>query len=156
MKLQDIIKEEHILIHEEEIAKEEALKKLSDFLHESNAITSMNSESIYSLVMERESIMSTGIGKGVAIAHCNAEKLVNIEGIYGVLGVFPKGIDYDSQIDDIPVRIVFLLLAEKKEYRRYLSLIATICRIFKDEQKILQVLSAQSCKEIALLIENIS
>jgi len=74
-------------------------------------------------LMERERMMSTGIGHGVAIPHPRQP----IPGMFTeplvVLGICPEGADYQA-IDDQPVHVFFLICATRTEV--HLDLMAKV------------------------------
>jgi uncharacterized protein (TIGR02996 family) len=59
-----------------------------------------------SAILRREQLGSTGIGRGVAIPHNKHESL---SCAVGILGLVPKGVDFDS-LDGEPVHIIVLFL----------------------------------------------
>ena len=60
-------------------------------------------------VFERERIMSTGVGKGVALPHT---KTNSVEGFVASMVVLSQPIDFDS-FDGDPVNIAFLLVCKE-------------------------------------------
>lgn len=80
-------------------------------------------------IFHRESLMSTGIGNGIAIPHV---LLPNIEKNCMALALCPDGIpDYQS-CDQIPVRLVFMLVAGKSQKMMHLKVLAAIGSLFYD------------------------
>ena len=80
-------------------------------------------------VIKREENMSTGIGKGVAIAHGNCSKN---EKLIVALGVSRKGIEFDA-IDQKPVHILFLVANPPNSQKEYLHILSTIVRMLRHE-----------------------
>lgn len=84
------------------LSKHEALDQLIDAIHSLGVIG--NLDAFAHAVRERETVMSTGIGCGVAIPH------VRIDGVtkptVGV-GISHAGIEFNT-LDDKPVHIVVL------------------------------------------------
>jgi fructose-specific phosphotransferase system IIA component len=76
-------------------------------------------------VFEREQIMSTGVGKSLAIPH---GKVASIEKNYASFALLKKPIDYDS-IDEKPVHIVFLLVGPEKKDTIHIKLLSRISRL---------------------------
>ena len=54
-------------------------------------------------MLDREKVMSTGVGKGFAIPH---GKTNSVKEIIGAFGRIPDGIDYES-LDGNPVQLIF-------------------------------------------------
>ena len=80
----------------------------------------------------RESKMSTGIKKGLAIPHATIPGLPRFT---GVLGISKKGIDYGS-LDGFPVYIVFLLLSPPEDSEAHLQALKRIAMLMDDDESI--------------------
>jgi mannitol/fructose-specific phosphotransferase system IIA component (Ntr-type) len=80
-------------------------------------------------IEERESVLTTGIGFGVAIPHarCAAVEELTIVG-----GVSEVGIPFDS-IDGEPVRLVFLIVGPDASAGRHVKLLSQIARLVRRE-----------------------
>jgi len=81
-------------------------------------------------ILQRENVVSTGIGNHVAIPHAD---LPEIETPLLALGVFPEGIDFDS-VDEEPVTLVFLLLGTPRSPGLHMKILARIARLSKDPE----------------------
>ena len=86
-------------------------------------------ESAYKVLMERESLGTTGIGDGVAIPH---GKLEGLPEIILVVGRSKDGVDFDS-LDFKPCTIFFMVLAPENVAGMHLRILAHISRLLKDE-----------------------
>lgn len=82
-------------------------------------------DEILAAVRDRESKMSTGIKKGIAIPH---GKTNAVDRVYGVLGVSKKGVDYDA-LDGEPVYLLFLMLAPQKDSEKHLRLLKRLAEL---------------------------
>ena len=80
-------------------------------------------------VIKREESMSTGLGKGVAIAHGNCSKN---EKLIVALGVSRKGIEFDA-IDKKPVHILFLVANPPDSQKEYLQILSTIVGLLRND-----------------------
>ena len=119
--------EDHFVPHLKANTKEGVLRELLQPLLNSKNV---KSESIVlTTLLRRETLGSTGIGKGVAIPHCRtlAVSQVNV-----VAGISKKGIDYHA-IDKKNVYIFFLIVAPPQEKSsQYLPLLGKIVEIVRD------------------------
>lgn len=104
MRLTDVLNKELIKIPLTGKDRDQSIKELIHILNEKKSIT--NEESVFQAVLEREKIMTTGVGNGIAIPHC---KHNDSPDFVVSLGIKPEGLDFES-IDKKPVKIVFLLV----------------------------------------------
>jgi mannitol/fructose-specific phosphotransferase system IIA component (Ntr-type) len=58
-------------------------------------------------VLQREALGSTGLGWGVAVPHAKSDL---VEEVLGVVGRSPAGVAWPGALDEVPVRVVVLLL----------------------------------------------
>lgn len=103
--------------------KEELLHKMVDVLkHQVNEIQLAE---IRESVFEREDIMSTGVGKSLAIPH---GKVNSIKKNYASFAVLKDPIEYNS-IDKKPVKIAFLLVGPTDRNKIHIKLLSRISRL---------------------------
>lgn len=75
--------------------------------------------------LERERIMSTGIGDGVAVPHA---RLAQIRAPRVAIGMSPNGIDFNAP-DGKPARIVFLILTPENDQEAQIDVLSEIARL---------------------------
>ncbi len=80
-------------------------------------------------ILDRESIMSTGMGMGVAVPHA---KIEGIDEFFVVCGVLDNPVDWDS-LDGAPVDLVFLIGGPAERQQDYLMLLSKITLVIKNE-----------------------
>lgn len=102
-------------------------------------------------IFERESLVSTGIGLGVAIPHAKLEEL---DKFFIIVGINKEGLDWDA-IDRKPVGIVFLIggpdrSGSKKEY---LQIISKIMLLIKNDNRRDALFNAQKKEDVVKLFE---
>jgi mannitol/fructose-specific phosphotransferase system IIA component (Ntr-type) len=87
------------------------------------------SAAVFRTIMERERLMSSGIGQGIAIPHgvWSLEKP-----LAGSLGIPARPVDFDS-IDGRPVEVVFLLVCNEGHTNTKLKALARISRLLHRE-----------------------
>ena len=89
--------------------------------------------------------MSTGIGLGMAVPHVRIE---NLGDFVICIGINPKGIwDYKS-IDDIPVKVIFLIIGDKNKQKEYLKLLSSIVKYHKTSGLMDKLSSISSTQEL--------
>ncbi|MDR2185103.1 MAG: PTS sugar transporter subunit IIA [Treponema sp.] len=123
MFLYDVFSPEFIKVGLEAEDKEDAFEELVN--HFCQSAKSNAREEILNAVRERESKMSTGIQKGIAIPH---GKTNAVDKVFGILGISKKGIDYDA-LDGQPVYLVFMMLAPQSDTEKHLRLLKRVAEL---------------------------
>tara|TARA_B100000073_G_C23647697_1_gene539278 strand:- start:92 stop:550 length:459 start_codon:yes stop_codon:yes gene_type:complete len=102
---------------------------LQDLAKQAKILTGLNDDKIFDVLLQREKLGSTGLGKGVAIPHGKLSGLSSLQGIFAKLD---KPIDFDS-VDNSPVDLVFLLLAPEQAGADHLTALARISRYLRNQ-----------------------
>lgn len=114
-------------------------------------IAALDLDKAHSILLERESLGSTGIGDGVAIPHGKMEELSDI---FVVVARSENGIDFDA-LDTKPCQIFFLVLAPENVAGLHLRILAQISRLLKDPGFRQDFLQAESREGLARLLGSI-
>lgn len=105
--------------------KDEALAELVQMLR----VDEKSGETLLRMLHRRESLGSTGVGRGVAIPHSRSLVVPRLQLAYGYS---PKGIDYDAA-DGQPVHHFFLIVAPPNEMsNQYLPILGKIAQLAKE------------------------
>jgi nitrogen PTS system EIIA component len=102
--------------------KEEALRGISVIACQSPLLAGHAPDEIYRLLVERETVVSTGIGNGIAIPH------VRLPGLADFLVFFlvaPHGVDF-AALDGKKVQIFFVVFAPADKVNEHLKILAGI------------------------------
>jgi len=127
MKLADYLTPGRV-VSLETSSKAEALSELVAVLAESNGVSAAE---LSRAVMQREKMMSTGVGNGLAIPHV---RMSGLKAASIAVGVSRNGIaDYES-LDDEPIRIIVLIAAPQGEHDTYIRLLARVAEALKKKQ----------------------
>ena len=148
----DLLSPDRILIRKGRQTKKEVLSALVDVIAAEGEYG--DRDELEWGIFHRESLMSTGIGNGIAIPHV---LLPGIENNCMALALCPDGIaDYESR-DQIPVRLVFMLAAGKSQKVMHLKVLAAVGSLFYDGRLKAAFLAAndpRACLEILARAEN--
>ncbi len=87
--------------------------------------------SLETAIFEREVKMSTGVGYGVAIPHA---RLPEVEQFVLAIGIAPDGVNWESEIDDQPVKLVCMIAGPSAGNDGYLKLLSTVMKFVKSEK----------------------
>lgn len=107
----------------ESTEKDELFEEMVDMLVRAGKIA--DRKPILAALHKREAVMTTGIGKGVAVPHVKVDE---VEGVVACVGVSDEGIEYDA-IDHEPVHLVFLVVSAKETPELNIEALATVARI---------------------------
>lgn len=86
-------------------------------------------EQVRNGVFEREQIMSTGVGKGLAIPHC---KIPEVDQSYAAVATLEEPLEYNS-IDGKAVNIIFLLVGPESKNSLHIKLLSRVSRLMNSE-----------------------
>ena len=86
-------------------------------------------EEVLGAVEEREAVLSTGIGFGVAIPHARSSAVSQLT---LVCGVSPEPVPFDS-IDGEPVRLFFLIVGPESSAGQHVKVLSRIARLVRRE-----------------------
>lgn len=128
--------------------KYSAIEELARTFEGGEACTDINL--LVSSLKEREEIMSTGIGFGIAIPHA---KIPQVKKLSFAVGISRQGIDFDS-MDGVPVNLIILVLASDTQAKEYLSLLAEIMQLLKVDSYKDKIIAAKTAEEIFSLLES--
>lgn len=100
--------------------------------------------SIRKSVFEREQIMSTGVGKGLAIPHC---KTKSVDKNYAAFARLETPLEFNS-IDNEPVQIIFLLVGPDCNHSQHIKLLSRISRLMNSASFHKKILDSNSTEVI--------
>ncbi|HOV93791.1 MAG TPA: PTS sugar transporter subunit IIA [Spirochaetales bacterium] len=115
IQIQNIISPSRIIFLNEP-KKRDALIKLSENLATAPQIK--NKQELTSEILRREELMSTAIGRGIAIPHV---RLSSITDLVVSVGISKCDITDFQSLDDIPVRLLFMIAAAYNQHAYYLQ-----------------------------------
>jgi PTS system fructose-specific IIC component/PTS system nitrogen regulatory IIA component len=147
MLLYDIFPPELIKIGLEAEDKDEVFEEMADLFCQK--VKTGDRKEILQALWERESKMSTGIQKGIAIPHGKVESL---QAVHGILGISKKGIEYEA-IDDQPVYLLFMVLAPKTDSESHLRLLKRLSELLDNPQFYTELLAQNDPQNAGRIIK---
>ena len=148
MKISELLKEKHILTSFKSEIKEEIINEMIDLFKDDERVT--NLEEIRKCVLDREKIMSTGVGKGFAIPHGKSN---SVNDIIAAFGKSAQPIEYNA-LDGKPVQLIFLMVGQEKLVGSHIKVLSRISRIMNKDDFRAKLLEAKSKEEILNAFEN--
>ncbi|MDZ7859434.1 MAG: PTS sugar transporter subunit IIA [Candidatus Krumholzibacteriota bacterium] len=130
-KLISLFEDDLCLFHLRSRKKNSILEEMTEHLEKTGKVS--DKELIMKMLKNRESLGSTGLGKGVAFPH---GKSLAIKELTILFGKSNAGVDFDS-LDGKPTRIFFLILApSNRDAETYLELLSDLLNLIKQPDKL--------------------
>ncbi len=147
MKLVNLIKQERIFCGLKARDLKEAIKLLvplvaSDYSEESQ-------KRITAEVLERERLVSTIVGRGVAIPHARSTEVTQF--VIGI-GIFPEGLG-DHTVDNEPLKVIFLMLEQNRVTKLFMKSLGVISRLVLMDENIEKIAAASSPADVTNIID---
>jgi fructose-specific phosphotransferase system IIA component len=142
MKITDILNESVVRTNLPGETKDEIINAMIDLAGTQKQVADM--ERMRTAILDREKIMSTGVGSGFAIPHGKTDAVTDIVAAFAVTA---QPIDYQS-LDDQPVRLVFLLVGRDNMVGPHIKLLSRISRLMNKEDFRKRLLEAETPKDI--------
>jgi PTS system nitrogen regulatory IIA component len=122
MKLIDVLRKECVVANTQFDDKAEALLEIVRIAKKSPILKNVPDEDILTGLQERESLGSTGFGKGIAIPHCRLKSVSDF--VVGLITI-PSGVDFEA-LDGEKVTLIIFIIAPEKEKNKHLKLLSAI------------------------------
>ncbi len=147
MKISDLLDSTNVIPDLAARSKEEAITSLVTTL--SARLDDETVAAVKKAVMERESIMSTGVGKGLAIPHGKCRSLTKT---YAAFGKLQEPVEYNA-IDGEPVTILFLLVGPESQNSVHIKMLSRISRLLNSSAFREKLLESDDARNIIELFQ---
>lgn len=145
MKVSELLNTKFVIPELKSEKKEDAINELIDLFKDDPRVIDL--EKVRTAVLDREKIMSTGVGKGFAIPHGKTSAVTEI---IGAFGKSTEPVDYDS-LDGKPVHLIFLLVGKDTLVSAHIKLLSRISRLMNKDDFRERLTSATTSEEIVNL-----
>lgn len=142
LKVIDILMPSAVTLDMEASDKTDVLTKLVDLAVSTGKVA--DRDTLLKVILDRERLMSTGIGHGVALPH---GKTNVVSASLAALAVLREPVDFDA-LDDQPVNIVLLLVGTEEAVGAHLRLLSRISRMVGSEQFRTSLTNARSVEDV--------
>lgn len=140
--------DEQLVIFLAASSKEEVLTALVDLVVQKKELPAR--DRFYQAIIDREKLVSTAIGLGVAIPHA---KLPVYTDFFVGIAILHKGIDWNA-IDDSLVRLVFLIGGPENRQTEYLKILSSVTVAMRDEQVRRRLITATSPQIVVAILRS--
>lgn len=146
MKLMDILTEDRIKIPLENTDKEKIIDEMVMLIDRSAKLK--DKDQILKAVLDREAVMSTGVGDEIAIPHGKSD---GVDDIIAALGITKEPVNFDS-LDNKPVRLVWLLVGPQDKTGPHLKALSRISRLMHKKEFRDRLISTSKPRDIIKVI----
>ena len=147
MKIMDILVRDAVILDLSSHAKRDVVAEMAQRLAE--AEPGLDERRLLEVLLERESLQSTGIGEGVAIPH---GKLPGLKRLIASFARSRAGVDFES-IDGLRTQLFFLLVVPEHSGGQHLKALARISSFFRDAAFRKALLEAERIEDVFRCIE---
>ena len=128
--------------------RDDALHALTDLINQAGKLK--DRDAFFTGVCDREKIVSTGIGLGVAIPHA---KLFGYTEFFIAIGIQNNhGIEWNS-LDKLPVNLIFMIGGPDDRQTEYLKILSRLTCAIKDEERRRKLVLAKDGTQVIDLFE---
>lgn len=146
-KLISLFDQELCLFNLRSKKKLNVLREMVNRLYEAGRVS--DEKVIMEMLKNRESLGSTGLGKGVAFPH---GKSLAIKDVTVLFGKSASGVDFDA-LDGKPVHVFFLILAPSdRGAETYLQLLSDLLGIIKKPEKLEKLMAVKEFDDLKELL----
>lgn len=149
MKLSKFCDESLVVFSLKATNKEKVIEELVNLAASSNMIK--DPVQLLKDVKDRENLVTTGVGYGVAFPHA---KTRSAKGIVIAFGRSDKGIDFDA-MDHRPVHLFFLIAAPEDAIGAHLNVMARLSYLMKLGENREKLMKATSPGDVLALMDEI-
>lgn len=142
MKLITYLRPEYIEIGVIARSKDELIERMVEIASKNPNV--LDKEKVRTAIIERERIMSTGVGKGFAIPHGKTDAVSDIVLAFGITA---EPVDYAS-MDNEPVRLVLLLVSRDSDVGLRLKLLSRASKVMNSDPARKALLEAKTPEEV--------
>ena len=145
MNINDMLSDDGFLVNFDGTSKKQVLEELSKLAEIKLGI---NSRILIENLTKREKLGSTAVGNGIAIPHAN---VMNIDRPYVFVSTLSNGLDFNAT-DDMPVDIIFLLIAPDDQGSEHLQALALISRLLRNKELTTKLRGCKSAESALAVI----
>ncbi len=149
MKLSKFCDESLVVFSLKAGGKDEVIEELVNLVSSSNMIK--DADQLLKDVIDRENLVTTGVGYGVAFPHAKTRA---VKGIVIAFGRSAQGVDFDA-MDHKPVHLFFLIAAPEDAIGAHLNVMARLSYLMKSEKNRAKLMEASSPGDVLALMDNI-
>lgn len=149
MKLSKFSEEDLVSFDLKATTKNQVIEELVDLASRSTMVR--DRDEVLQAVLEREKLVTTGVGYGVAFPHAKTRAL---KGIVIAFARSEQGIDFQA-MDKKPVRLFFLIAAPEDAIGAHLNVMARLSFLMKSAENRDRLLAARTAGEVFMVLDSL-
>ncbi len=149
MRLSQKLNPELVLIAVDAADRDELLHQFGTAFKNAGLVS--DADEVVKRLLEREAILSTGIGGGVAVPHA---QIPGLGQLVMAASTHPDGIQYPT-LDDQPVRLAFCLIGDSNTAADHLAGLARLARLARRNEILEELIQADSGAEFLSVLARI-
>jgi PTS system nitrogen regulatory IIA component len=147
MTISPLLSPQRIFLDTEISSKKKLLELIANIVADQ---TQLAEPLIYSNLLNRERLGSTGLGHGFAVPHARLE---NLDKTIGCLFRLKEPVNFEAP-DNQPVDLVFTIIIPQEATEEHLLILSSLARIFSQTDVCEAIRGATSRDEIAQIIKS--
>lgn len=148
MDISELILRENIILPLQSCAVAEIHQEMVERLVENHQLPAAKRAEALNALAIREDQMSTAIGLGIALPHAAVEGL---EQTIGAIGITKSAVECES-LDEVPVRLIVLLLMPKNDFQNHLRSLAQVAKFFNQPQRVEQLMACGTVEQFQAVL----
>ena len=149
MRLSKKLNPELVLIAADAANRDELLERFGTAFKEAGLVS--DADDVLKRLLEREAILSTGIGGGVAVPHA---QIPGLGQLVMAASTHPDGIEYPT-LDNQPVRLAFCLIGDSNTAADHLAGLARLARLARRNEVLEELIQTTSGEEFLAVLARI-
>ena len=149
MKLSKFTEEDLITFELKGTDKSAVIKELVEMASKSKLVR--DKDDLLKDIQERESLVTTGVGYGVAFPHAKTKA---VKGIVIAFGRSTDGVSF-AAMDHKPVRLFFLIAAPEDTIGAHLNVMARLSFLMKSQENRNRLLAAKNAGEVMEVLDSV-
>jgi len=145
--ISDLLSEDRIHVNLPATSREDVIHVMVQLLEGHPAVADL--EQVREDVIERERMMSTGVGKGLALPHA---KTSGVSETIGCFAITARPIDFDA-MDGKPVELVFMLAGPEAARSQHIKILSHISRLMNRDPLRKRIRNCSSAAEVLSLFK---
>ena len=125
MTISELLSPQKIFIDTEVTSKKKLLELIANIVADQTRLTE---STIYSNLLNRERLGSTGLGQGFAVPHA---RMPDLEKTHACFFRLKQAVNFESP-DNLPVDLVFTIIIPQEATEEHLQILSSLARIFSN------------------------